>query len=143
MCFKKCNHSNRLTLGCSFISPESPYALRGSALEGGGPGRPGPAPGPRPLSPAPPLFPAARGPRDHPGLRVSPLGAEAAVYSRGARGTSAGAAGLRRGPAPRLLPCGTPLPFLPGLFLLALRVSATYPPGSLPWGPGLRQRLRS
>ena len=44
MCFKKCNHSNRLTLGCSFISPESPYALGGSALEGGGPGRPGPAP---------------------------------------------------------------------------------------------------
>ncbi|XP_043313039.1 MAPK-interacting and spindle-stabilizing protein-like [Cervus elaphus] len=48
-----------------------------------------------------------------------------------------------RGPAPRHLPSGTPFPFLPGLFLLAPLVSATFPPGSLPWGPGLHVKTNT
>lgn len=145
MCFKKCNHSNRLTLDALLLFPsllmhwEAPH-LKEAGLDARAP---------------PPAHAHSLRPRlssQQPEGRVTTPGPGSASWAprpRSLRAALGGQARVQlgcgpvRGPAPRHLPSGTPFPFLPGLFLLAPLVSATFPPGSLPWGPGLRQRLPS
>ena len=131
-----------------------PARARPAGAEPREPGLPGPAPRARPPVLAPPLFPAARGSRDHPGPRLGPrLGGCSYLARPSVREPSAGAPP----PRPRRRSCPSPppaplascclrrsFPSFPGSFLLTFRwsVPATFPPGSLPSGPSLRQLLR-